>query len=456
MSSLFDSLQVALKTMGNLQTGISVVNDNVANVNTPGYTRKRVIFEESPPVITPEGAIGTGADVLRIEAARSEFLDRRILSEQQIQGNLAGQQFALEQIESVLYNEGQPGISDQLTKFFNSMSELASDSSSLSRRQVVLGEGAKLADSIRSAYNTLSSLREANRTEAKNSVDKINLLLGQIADLNVELEPLVSLGMDGGSLQDQRQELMGQLADQLDFVSYQDDSGAMTITTSGGTPLVVGGESNRLVLEESNDGIRIKVDGADVTADLNNGRLAAYEKIDAETIPSYLAGLNQFAEALADEVNSIHASGAGLDGVSGRDFFTYSATDPVGSLQVALTDPAAVAAAAVGAGAGDGTVAQQMADLRDQSVTSLGGNSLADFYSNMVFQSGLDARYVQDSLANQQKVLTQLQNQRDSVSGVSLDEEAVNLILLQRSYQASSRFIQVVNSLLQETMNLIG
>jgi flagellar hook-associated protein 1 len=456
MSGLFGSLSVGIKTLSNMQAAIAVVNDNIANVNTQGYSRKRVIFASSKPEYHTFGTIGTGAEISRVESIRNGFLEKRLLGELHIRGNLAGQRFALEQVEAILYNEGRPGISDQISRFFNAFSELAGNPASLANRQVVIGEGTKLATSIASAYQSISSLRQDNRIEARNSVDQVNLLLEQIARLNLELSPLVSQGLDGGSLADQRQVLMNQLAEQVDFVSYRTESGSMTITTSGGVPLVIGAEYSRLQVEESNEGFRIKVAGNDVTTQMKGGRLSAYIELDNTTLPGYLAALNTLAQSIADQVNAVHKEGVGLDGVTtGLDFFAYDPANAARSLAVVLTNAELVAAGSAGSGPADGTFAQKVADLRDQPIAELGNSTFSGYYSELIFQIGLDSRYVNDSLASQDRIILQLQNQRDSVSGVSLDEEAISLIEYQRAYQASSRFIMVVNQLLDETMNLI-
>jgi flagellar hook-associated protein 1 len=456
MSGLFGSLSIGIKTLSNMQAAIAVVNDNIANVNTEGYSRKRVIFASSKPEYYTFGSIGTGAHVSRVESIRNGFLDARILGELQLRGSLAGQKFALEQVEAILYNEGRPGISDQISRFFNSFSELASNPASLASRQVVLGEGAKLATSIASAYQSLSSLRQDNRVEARNAAEQVNLILEQIARLNLELSPLISQGQDGGSLADQRQVLMNRLAEQMDFVSYRTESGSMTITTSGGVPLVIGAEFSQLRVDESNSGFKIEVQGTDITSQLTGGKLAAYVELDNKTLPGYLAALDSLAQSIADQVNTVHRQGVALDGqTTDQDFFTYDPLNAAQTLMVALTGAELVAAGSAGSGPADGTFAQRIADLRDLPVAALGNNTFSSYYSELIFQIGLDSRYVNDSLATQDKIILQLQNQRDSVSGVSLDEEAISLIEYQRAYQASSRFIMVVNQLLDETMNLI-
>jgi flagellar hook-associated protein 1 len=456
MSGLFGSLSIGIKTLSNMQAAIAVVNDNIANVNTEGYSRKRVIFASSKPEYHTYGTVGTGADISRVESIRSGFLEKRLLGELHVRGNLTGQKFALEQVESILYNEGRPGISDQMSRFFNAFSELAANPASLANRQVVIGEGTKLATAIASAYQAISSLRQDNRIEARNAVDEVNLLLEQIARLNLELSPLISQGQDGGSLADQRQVLMNRLAEQIDFVSYRTESGSMTITTSGGTPLVIGAEFSKLQVDESNSGFKIRVAGNDITSQLTGGRLSAYLGLDNITIPGYLTALDTLAQSIADQVNAVHREGVALDGVTtGQDFFTYDAANKARTLRVALTSAELVAAGSAGSGPADGTFAQRIADLRDQPVAALGNNTFSGYFSELIFQIGLDSRYVNDNLASQEKIILQLQNQRDSVSGVSLDEEAISLIEYQRAYQASSRFIMVVNQLLDETMNLI-
>ncbi len=435
---------------------MAVVSDNVANVNTPGYTRRRPVFASSQLGSFAFGVLGTGVEVERIAATRNGLIENRILGELQKRGNLTGQRFTLEQIETILYGTTGSGVSEQISRFFDSFSELASNPSSLEFRQAVLAEGQRTADVIRDTSLAIASLEVNNRAEARNSVSHTNSVLRRLANIDSEVTSLQRQGLDAGPLKDQQEQLLRQLAEEIDFHYYQTDQGLHITTVGTGRLLLNGATVHELELGETAGGLAVSVDGVDVSSSIDEGRLGATLELQSQVFPSFRGELDTLAATLAEKVNTLHQSGEGLDDVSGRDFFTFVAGSEATTLSVDSTLlPSQVAAGALSSGPGDGTVAQQIVDLRDTLLTELGDRTFNEFFSELVFDAGLAAREVQEDMSSQDRILSELENQRDSFSGVSLDEEAVNMIQYQRSFQAAARVMRTLDELLAETMNLI-
>ncbi|HSR50125.1 MAG TPA: flagellar hook-associated protein FlgK [Acidobacteriota bacterium] len=455
MSGLFSVIRNNLRSLSNFQAALAVINDNVANVNTPGYTRKRVILTSTEPVTRSFGQIGTGAEISRVEGVRDQFIERRLILELQSQGFFAGQQFGLEQIEGTVFSSAEAGISDQLSRFFNAFSDLANDGSSLPLRQSVLSEAEGLADQFNNAFQSLGRLALDNQQQIKDTVGQINELTQRIADLNGEITRTGVLGQDGGTIEDQRQLALNQLAELVEFRTYSDENGVLTVTTTSGTPLVLGTENRAMSVDTSGSGAVILVDGRDVTDDITGGQLGGQLVLDRETIPSFIEELDVLAEEVATQVNNLHVTGEDLDGNAGQPFFSFTPGGAAGSISVAISDPRQLAVRTPGSGVGNVDIALQLSGLRDQRFAALNDRTFNEFHSDIVFRAGLESRNVQENLAVQQLVLEQVRAARDSVSGVSLDEEAVNLVQFQRAYEASARVFQVVDQLLEETMNLI-
>jgi len=454
MSGLFEGLRVSLNSLSNWQTAMSVVSDNVANVNTEGYSRKRVVLESIPGDVRPYGTLTQGAEISRIQSVRDNFLERRILAELQEFGTLEGQQFGLQQIESVFSGVGA-GIPDQLSAFYNSFLELAADPSSISLRQAVISSGENLSSTIRDTAQNLDTLDLDNRAQIRDSVEKVNDLLNRIGRINDQLVPVEARGADGGALLDERNRLVRELSQEIGILTYETASGTHVITTATGKNLLTGSNVTELEVQNAAGGPQIMYKGQGITAEIKLGRMGGYLEFQRNHLPTFKQALNDLAAELASSVNSVHQTGVDLDGNLGLDFFTVTAGDEANTISVNLSDPRTVAASVPGAGVGDGTVAQQIADLRDQTRANLGDQSPHGFYSQLTFEIGLDTRFVRASLDTQSNILADLSQQRESVSGVSLDEEAVNLLQFQRSYQASARVIQVIDVLLEETINLI-
>jgi flagellar hook-associated protein 1 FlgK len=454
MSGLFDGLRVSLNSLSNWQTAMSVISDNVANVNTEGYSRKRVILESLPGEVLPYGTLTNGAEISRIQSVRDGFLERRILVELQELGTLKGQEFGLKQIESIFSGVGA-GIPDQLSTFYNSFLELSADPSSIALRQGVISSGENLASAIRDTAHNLDTLDLDSRAQIKDSVKKVNELLTRIAQINDQLGASEARGIDGGALLDERNRLVRELSEEIGILTYNTESGTQVITTASGKNLLTGSRVTELEVADAAAGPQILYKGQDITTEIRSGKLGGYLSFQLNHLPTFKTALNTFAAELAAGVNAVHQNGIDLDGNAGGDFFIATPGNEARTISVDLSDPRTVAASAPGTGIGDGTIAQGIADLRDQKTAGLGDQSLNGFYSELIFEVGLENRFVEGSLETQSSIIADLSAQRESVSGVSLDEEAVNLLQFQRSYQASARVIQVIDILLEETINLI-
>ncbi len=452
MLTLTAGLQTGLSSLQSLRTAVSIVSQNIANVNTPGYARRRAAIE----------TLRAGADLLwndlgvqvgEVRSLRDELVQRRIQAETHAKHFFDESAVAFRQVEEILYGGGE-NVSASLTRFFNSFSELASDPASPALRATVLSRGRQLGETFAATAAKLDAVRIEMVRDARQTVDDINRISSEIAALNQQLAPLSSNGQDGGALEDQRHRLLEQLAEKIDFSAYQDELGQWNVTTRSGVQLIQGSESQPLSLSESGAGITIQSGSNDVSDQFETGVLGAQIAFVNQTAADFAGRLDLMAGELAEQVNSIHRAGQGLDGTSGLDFFGFDPGSPATSLVVQITDPRELAAAVLGSGPGDGSNAQQIADLGQTEIMALSGTA-SEFYARFVAEVGLEARFVEQSNQLQNDILLQLQNERDSVSGVSLDEEMVSLMQLQRNYQASSQLIRVIDGLMEETMRLI-
>lgn len=455
MGGIFGSLQMSLRTLSNNQVGIQVVNENVANVNTEGYSRRRVIFGPGDVQIYSFGTLGTGADINEIQSVRDIFLEARILAEYQAKGFYEGQQFGVSQLETVISGVEGAGVSEQLSRFFDAFLELSGEPSALALRQAVIAEGEGLAWSIRNTARQLSALDQGNQIRIEDTVNSINGLLDRIYEVNQRLVPLLNRGLDGGSLYDERQLLLNQLSEQIGVQIQSDSRNNLIISTATGRLLMAGPDVTHLSVERTSEGAQVMFGDLNISAEITSGRLGGLLEFQDTTLAESKRALNALAAELVVLVNSAHAGGVDLNGDAGSDFFTAATGNEANTIAVAFGDPALVAAAGVAGALGDGDNAQALADLRDQALAGLGGQTLGDFYAQTLFDVGLAARSIKANFGLQQKVVSLLEAQRESVSGVSLDEEAVNLIQFQRSYQASAKLVRILDELMEETINLV-
>ncbi len=453
MPSLFASLGVAVRALLAEQSAMEVTANNVANANTPGYTRQRHNLIEGP--ISLEGSLtfGTGVDLSRVESLRDAILELRIQQERQQQSSVDTFVQSMSQLQ-VMFSSSGGDIGSRISQFFSSLQSLSTDPANLSLRQGVLAAAGNMANAFRTTAQNLTQQRNNLDLSVGQTVEQINVLTSEIAGLNSQITTMQNLNQNPGAFIDQRDVLIGKLSDLIDVSSIQSDSG-LSLTTSNGTALVAGSQSFDLDVQLDASGVQhIFAQGKDITATITGGALAGYLQVRDEKIPAVENNLDTLAAGLANALNAAHRNGFDLSGNAGGDLFVPPPSTGQGAasaLAVAITDPALIAASSDGSPGSNGNVAALLA-VHDQGIAA--GQPPADYYANLVFGIGSD---ISNGMAQQDAaalILGQLQDQRGSISGVSLDEEAANLVQYQRAYDAAARVVTTINEMLDAVVNL--
>ena len=453
MSGLYGSLSSALSALLVSQQALETSANNVANANTPGYSRQRTVFTPGDPVVLGKLSIGTGVLIQKLESLRDPILELRLNQETQSQGQLDATLGALQQIQ-VGFTGTDSGIGNAITKFFDSLQQLSTDPTNLSLRQTVLTAAGNLATNFNTTSHNLQAQSTNLDLNVVQTVAQINSLSTQIAGLNKQIANLENVHENASTFVDQRQQAIRQLSSLIDVSVIQTDGG-ITLTTSNGTPLVAQDRSFQLTTQVAAGGIHEVLAGTvDITGLVTSGKLGGLLDVRDKRIPALQTSLDQLAAGLATALNTANRTGFDLKGVAGTDLFVPPPVGGVGaaaSLSVAITDPALVAASSDGTPGSNGTLAILSA-VRGQAIVA--GRKPLDFYSSLVFGIGSDtANGLADSNASQ-LILRQLQDQRSAVSGVSLDEEASNIMRYQAAYQAAARVVTTVSTLLDLAVNL--
>ena len=457
MGSLYGSLHIALGALAADQGAVAITSNNIANVNTAGYTREQVNLSENSPVQVGNLLFGTGVTLGQTTSIRDNLLEQRLDQENQSASQLSAFLGPMNQIQALFNETSGAGLQTPLTAFFNSLSQLSANPSDPSLREGVITAGQNLASAFQQDSSNLQSLQSNTDLGVQQSVSQINTLTSQIASLNIQISGLVSVGQDAGTFQDQRTQLVRQLSGLIDVAQTDAGNGSVTITTSNGAALVVAGQSFALSTQvNANTTFQdVYSQGTDITSTITGGTLGGQIQVRDQEIPSILNKLDTFAYSLATSVNTQSRAGFDLNGNPGVNFFTApaSAVGAASSIAVAISDPNLVAASSDGSVGSNGN-SQALTDLQNQTIVN--GQTPANYYAGVVFQIGND---VSQATSEQQAVTLvqqQLQDQRGSISGVSLDEEAVNLIRFQSAYEASANVVSVVNHLLTTTIGMTG
>lgn len=430
----------------------SVIAQNIANVDTPGFARRRPVIQELTPTFDTGVVMGRGAELSSIESIRDRVLELRITAEQQQQSGTEAFISSMSTVET-LFGSGDESLGSQVQNFFNSLNRLSISPTDSSLRQGVLTAAGDLTRTFSNLSQNLQNETIQINQSVLQTVDEVNRLTQEIANVNQQVAGKTALGEEPGTLEDQRTELIKQLASKMD-VFVTDTSDGLTLTTVHGTPLVVAGQSYSLDASLATDSkVHVSANGTDLTADLQGGELGGLLRARDQDIASIHSKVDAFAYQFATAVNQVYKTGFDLSGNVGGDLFSIGTTavGAASSIRLAITDPGALAASSDGTPGDNGNLLALVALQNSQIVD---GSTPTDAYSKMVFQVG---GAIANARADQQAgevVLSQLNDLRGAVSGVSLDEEAANLIRFQQAYQASARVISTINELLDIAVNL--
>jgi flagellar hook-associated protein 1 FlgK len=461
MSSLFGSLSIAVRSLLAQEGALDVTANNISNVNTPGYSRQLPILTEAPPLDIGQISIGNGVEFEGVQSVRDNILELRIDQETQQQNQLESYVNSMNQVQS-LFNETEgAGLSDALNQFFNSFQELADNPTDIPTRQAVISAGQDLASAFQQTGQQLSSIRQGVDQEVGQTVSEINSDTTQLASLNQQITSFQGNSEQAGMLQDRRYSVLNSLSQLVDVaVTYAND-GSLTITTANGVPLVAGAQSFALstVANPSTGFKDIFSQGTDVTSSFTGGQLAGLLEARDQSIPSAISNMDNLASGIIDSVNAQSQKGYDLNGAKGGNFFQPVVQPSPGSnagaaenMAVAITDPSSLAASSDGT-QGDNANALALANIQNLAVVN--GETATDFYSDLVSTVGNDVSSATDEQEAVGLVLTQLQNQRSDISGVSLDEEASNLILYQRAYEAAAEVVAAINTITNDFLQTV-
>ena len=455
MGSLFGTLSIALGALQADRGAIEVTSNNIANVNTAGYSREQVNLSENPPVQVGNLLFGTGVSLGQTTSVRSNLLEVQLDQANTSSGQLNSFLGAMNQVQTLFNETAGSGLQTPLSAFYDSLTQLTPDPTNSAYRQGVVTAGQNLATAFQQDSSNLKTLQSNTDLSVVQSVTQINQLTQQIAGLNVQISNQVSLGQDAGSFQDQRTQLVRQLSGLVGISETQAGNGSLTIATTSGAALVDGSQSFALTTQINPNTTYHDVysNGTDITSNITGGSLGGQIQARDQAIPGVLNQLDTLAYNIETAVNTQSKAGFDAKGNAGVNFFTQPTSAPgaASTIAVAISDPNLVAASSDGSVGSSGN-AQALANLQNQANVS--GQTPYNYYSNMVFQIGNQVSQAKNEQTAVGLVQQQLTDQRGAISGVNLDEEAVKLIQFQSAYQASANVVNVINTLLTATINM--
>lgn len=548
MGSTFFGFNIARSGLFASQRALNATAHNIANANTEGYSRQRLDTVASRPDILSgsQGTVGTGVDTNAIKQIRDQFLDFKLRGESTLLGEWAKKEDVLSNIEAILNEPSDSGITKVVDQFYSALQELSKNPESLTTRALVRQRGIAFAKSVDQMASSLIKMQSDLNFEMKSVTDEINGYAQQIATLN---RTIYSLELEGGKandIRDQRNLLLDKLSKLTNINYFEDDMGRFFVNVSG-NPLVAHYEYDQIKLTERST--KLNPDDPEKLYDIAwdsgstfNGVGGSLEAIRDmrdniegmdKGIPYYIEKLNEFTDTLASELNRIQAGGFGLKGSTGINLFTvnglstedyeaalrksglnggaaldvtadvmagtsgltdvekqkvilqnirkildnnpaygdksikcltngqYMLTDRIKATEITISkdiegDLAKIAASPTLAGLpGSGANALTMASSRSNIYLYAWG-SPDDFVKSLVSNLAVDNQEAIRAKENQEFLINQVTNKRDSVMGVSMDEEMSEMMKFQHSYNASARMMTTIDEMLDQLINRLG
>jgi flagellar hook-associated protein 1 len=467
VSNLLAALSTSGHALGVYQSALETIQNNITNASTPGFASQRLHLEALPFDVT--SGLAGGVAAWGIESSRDAFVEEQVRTQLHAMGRDETQAEALSTIETLFGVSDRGGVAAALNDLFGSFSAWSASPSSTVARDSVLSAAGALADRVRGLAWSLEDTSANLDGQIDSAVHRINELAGNIQACNkqrltqTEVDPALDARLNAN---------LEELAEWLDFATVQEADGQVTVVLSGGTPLVVGEQV--FALKSAEAGAQQGVPGPsilgwqdqEVTSQITGGKLAGLLDVRNRVLGEMhgdgkqAGSLNQFAAALADNINSLLESAyvsAAPGARSGVALFTYDDSYPTCSAATLRVNPDITADLLAPADAsGSNGAALKVASLQNSTeLPELGGTSLVSFFANITAAVGRESAASASQLDSHKQAVAQMRTLRDQVSAVSLDEQAVLLLQFQRSYTAAARVLTVLDQLLETAVNLV-
>ncbi len=452
--SLFSTLNVGISGMFASRLATTIINHNIANANTPGYSRQTLSLSTRMPSLTPQGAVGLGVQIIGVNRNTDPFLERQLLDQTSLLGSYATIDMSLTSIEDIMGSVDNDRIGDALNSFFDSWGDLDTPTLDAGDKQAVVSAAESLALQLREVDGGLARLEDDSQELLERQIGHINSIIEQVGQLNGQILRGQSSGNAPNDLMDRRGALLQELSGMTRMKVHERSDGTIDVAIEGRN-VVTRDTTNPLRLVQKTEGNvtkRVAVIGTsnDLEVNFEGGQLGGLLRTVNEFVPQTRAKMDSVARSLMDRVNELHRQGLGPAG-TGIDFFIGTGAGDIRVNPAVVGPPPAVATGRSGE-SGDNELAGEIAALRD-SVSGQHDLSITDEYNQALIGLATDRGSYQTLREGQQSIVESIYNRLESVRGVNIDEELTNLLQFQRTYEANARVISSVNEMLDTLIN---
>lgn len=462
MPTISSGISVALQAVLTHSQVLEITEHNIANASTKGYRRQSAILTtETPNSINGAdhgigaGQRGNGVTIDRIDRFNLAFFDGRYRAVSAEAQSWEAQSGILSHLESILAENSDDGLLPKLDQFWAGWQALSNEPTSTSLRAIVLDDASALATAFNRRATQITQMRSDQNLAVAGKVEEINSLASQIAQLNGNISRVISVGEQPNDLMDKRDLALDRLAELTGAVSSEQKNGEMLVSV-GGHVLVMGQDTFKLEVRTNPTDTSVVDaywnDGQKLTPP--SGELKGTLDVRDRVLVDQLTGLNTMSAGLIAQVNTIHSGGYGLNNATGLNFF--NGTDASSITVNSTLDANSIATSSAANQAGNNNIALQITALKTVKGMKAGTATLNDFYNTQITELAVTTKRASDNSYQHGLIVNALGNQRESVVGVSLDEEAANMAKAQKAYQAAARVLTAYDDLLDLVINRMG
>lgn len=473
----FGGLYISISGINANKRALDTISHNISNANNANYVRQSAIHAESRYSLNTNNRfqLGTGVDVQQIRQIRDEFLDLKIRNEMATYGYHNTKSEILGEIETIFNEITSSGLQSVMDDFWNGWSELYKEPESLTIRGLLHENAVAFTTTVSHISTQLDNLQFNLNKEMLNSAEEVNGILKDIANLNKSIKLVEGRGanISANDYRDSRNAKLDRLSELVPITYYENQYGEVVVSLNG-RDLINADYFNPIDIQLNKKG-HGEIHWSDTGAIIDlkgQGELGGYIDARDKVVVEYRDRLNILVGTLAEAVNTIHKEGKGLDGTTEELFFEFELDDPAATIEVneELADFDKIAASETGA-KGDGEIAKAILELREKlmfneykglgsyskpSDIDSGTMNTDDFYRDLILSLSLERQEAAQMSENQDLLIRQVDQRRQEISSVSLDEEMANMLTYQHSYIANSRVINAIDEMIDNIIGLVG
>lgn len=472
MSKIWSMMDVGKRSLMNSQTGLQTVAHNIANRTTEGYSRQTVAFKTNEPIGIGKLRVGMGARPGEITRTNNPYIEKQMEREGNQLGYAEGRADMLGRVEQVYNEQTNPGLNHRMSELFNAFREMSNNPESLASRTLVKETADSLAKDFHRVEQELSEVQGDADYRITAKIHEVNQLTKEISRLNEKIQVVEMAGGHANDERDKRDLSVKKLGELINIRYAEGDDGQITIT-AGNVAVLVSGYSQRNLDVQSTPAHGNKREGnieifyrsednstpVNVTKQITGGHVGGLLDVRDRVVNDLLSRTDELAYTLATQINEAHREGYNRYDKKGVSFFSL----PTGSeraasnikLNTAIAEDVGNIGVAGKPGApGDNRIANVISSLEYKRVLGDNNATVNDFYASMVGQVGIETQRANSAVSTQKEMYAQLRNIRESISGVSLDEETTKMIEFQKAFDASARIVRAADEMMDTVLNL--